>query len=204
VWLRDDPNPRRHHHGDLPIDPDTSYVSRMWTPHKRFRALADSPMRRARLVRRAAAAVPHDPRAARSRLAGNGLLLIAAGTVDARHQPDDDDPESDPFFDELTKAMLTPIGEEGDASAVVPLVARVPGECSRKARRRSTSDFDRPFDAEGDGAAPGADQPDRDRPRPAEGGRHRRRDLNHWTAWQVDDNTFRHHIEPDVIARSTS
>jgi hypothetical protein len=24
-------------------------------------------------------------------------------------------------------------------------------------------------------------------------------DLNHWSAWQVDDNTFRHHVEPHVV-----
>jgi 2'-5' RNA ligase len=203
VWLRDEPNPQGVGTTSIgvPIDPETSYVCRMWTPHRRFRALADAPMKAVLDSCEELLLLSRTIRAlARSRLGGNGLLLIPQELSLHGVNPTDDDAESDPFFDELTKAMLTPIGEEGDASAVVPLVARVPGEVLKESQpEKWLIRFDRPFDAKAmdlrqeliNRIANGLDLPKEVVTGVA--------DLNHWSAWQVDDNTFRHHVEPDVI-----
>ncbi|MGH9095136.1 MAG: hypothetical protein ACRDXE_08240, partial [Acidimicrobiales bacterium] len=68
---------------------------------------------------------------AKSRLS-NGILLIPSelsfGPIDPTRDSGDGEETDDPFDDELAKAMITPIQEEGSAAAVVPLVIRGPAE----------------------------------------------------------------------------
>jgi hypothetical protein len=202
--MRDDPNPQVVGTDELPapIDPDDVLRVPDVDAAPPVPALADSPMRAIldsceELLLLSRSIRAHRPVPARWQRAA----AHRAGTVDGRCQPDDDDAESDPFFDELTKAMLTPISEEGDASAVVPIVARVPGEMLKEGKAAQLIQFDRPFDAEAmelreeliGRIATGLDLPKEVVTGVV--------DLNHWTAWQVDDNTFRHHIEPDVITQ---
>lgn len=203
VWIRDDPTAQVGQPELRRLDRDGSYVARLWTPHKRWRGLADSPMRAVLDSCEELLLLSRTIRAlARSRLGGNGLLIIARElSLHGINSTDDDDEESDPFFDELTRAMLTPISEEGDASSVVPLVARVPGEFIKDGKAAQLIRFDRDLDGKAmelrgeliDRIATGLDLPKEVVTGAA--------DLNHWTAWQVDDNTFRHHIEPDVIGQ---
>lgn len=202
VWLKDDPMAQVGTPELRLLDRESTYIARIWTPHKRWRGLADSPMRAlldrceelllvSRVVRSAA----------RSRLAGNGLLLIAQELSLQGINPTNNDPESDPFMDELAKAMTTAIADEGDASAVVPIVARVPGEMLKEGKAAQYIQFGRDFDGKAaelrqeliNRIANGLDLPQEVVTGKA--------DLNHWTAWEVDDNTFRNHVEPDVIAQ---
>lgn len=177
---------------------ENDYLARLWTPHPRFSALADSALRAlseqceellilSRMIRAAG----------RSRLAGAGILFMPDEISIQSQTEDNEDPEADDFMAQLTTAMVEPIADEGVASAVVPLVVQGPGDMIQHVQHVT---FDRPIDkvmAEQRQEllariAIGLDLPSEVLTGKA--------DLNHWTAWNVDDNTFRHHIEPLVIA----
>jgi hypothetical protein len=182
----------------VPIDPDTSYLARIWRPHPRFSLIADSPLRAMlddceslMILRRMIRAT------GRSRLAGRGLLLMPEElTIKSALGQNFDEDEADPFLDDLTTAMVTPISDEGVASAVVPIVIRGPADQLDKVRH---IDFASQFD---DAASKtrmellGIIATTFDLPKEIIEGS---ADLNHWSAWQVDANTFRHHMEPHVI-----
>lgn len=180
----------------IDLDPDRTVISRIWTPHPRWRLLADSPMRAMlgdcdslEIMRRM---IRSDARARLNR----GLLLMPEELEIQTANDDNEDPEADPFIRQLTEALIEPIGDEGAASAVAPILIRGPGdrlaqvkhlslapqfeEQARKIREELIGIIATSFDLPKEviqGVA----------------------DLNHWSAWQVDDNTFRHHVEPHVI-----
>ena len=183
--------------GWVDLDPALTIVSRMWQPHPRFRILADSPLRAIMddcesllMLRRMIRST------ARSRLAGRGMLLIPDELSIAVPQDDNDDPQADPFLDELTRHMIEPIADEGMAAGVVPITVRGPGDTLAQVR---LVEFASKFDEMASATraelvgiiATGFDLPKEIITGVA--------DLNHWSAWQVDDNTFRHHVEPHVI-----
>lgn len=183
--------------GWIDLDPNLTVGSRMWAPHPRFRILADSPLRAVMDDMESLLILRRGIRATgRSRLAVASALLIPNELSLAVPLDDDADPEADPFMAQLTEAMVEPIADEGVASAVVPILMRGPAEMLDKVR---ILQFARDFDelsmntrAELVGIiATGLDLPKEIIIGVA--------DLNHWTAWQVDDNTFRHHVEPHVI-----
>ena len=186
--------------GLIDLDPALTTVSRMWQPDPEWRLLADSPMRAILNECEALLILRRNIRATgRSRLAGRGLLAIPDEVSITVNVDDDADPEADPFMGALADAMLTPITNEGDASAVVPIVIRGPGEHLDKIRLIELSGaFDELAGKTRDELigviATGLDLPKEIIMGIA--------DLNHWSAWQVDDNTFRHHVEPHVITIS--
>lgn len=177
---------------------EDDYLARLWCPHPRFAALADSALRAlgeqcdellilSRMIRSAG----------RSRLAGAGMLLIPDEMSLASTTEDNEDAEADDFMGALTDAMMEPIGDEAAASAVVPIVVQGPADMLKAVTHVT---FDRAVDpimaAQRQELisriAIGLDLPSEVLTGKA--------DLNHWTAWNVDDNTFRHHVEPAVIA----
>lgn len=136
---------------------------------------------------------------ARSRLAGSGVLF-----VDDRISPNplepvgDEDILVDPFFAALTAAMTAPIVDEGTAAAVVPLIARVRVPDGMKLTdmvyhlqiidpmqiypetglrmeciKRIGIGLDMPSDI-----LLGIT------------------DANHWTAWMVDEQSWKAHLQP--------
>jgi hypothetical protein len=175
-----------------------SFCSRLWWPHPRRKSLADSPFKAILDVAEELLILSRDVRAAgRSRLANSGILLIPdtltiirANTVD-----DANDSESgDEFFDELMSAAMAAIQDEGSASAILPVVARGPADALDKVKQITIS---RP---ESQRASDRLELITRmatglDLPAEVLTGKG---DLNHWTAWQVSDDTFRHHIEPII------
>jgi hypothetical protein len=185
--------------GGVPIAAN-SYVARMWAPHPRFSELADSPMRSLLESGEELLLLSRSIRAAtRSRLANGGILGIASELSFASTTAggDDDDPEADPFMANLVEAMITPISDEASASAVIPIVVRGPADVLEKGIIYKP--LIRPADDRA--AADRAELIGRianglDIPREILTGV---ADLNHWTAWQVDDSTFRYHIEPAVL-----
>ena len=180
------------------LDPDREdvYLVRIWQRHPRWGGLADSPLRgvlgaaeELLLTEQAVRAI------ARSRMNAGMLLLPTEISFGAAQGADDD--SEDPFLDTLMDAMTTPIQDEGDASAVTPMVVRAAGELLDKVRHVT---FDRKMD----------DQVlDRQRAalrRIAQGmnlpvevitGMD---SVNHWTAWQIEESTFKAHVEPLAIA----
>jgi hypothetical protein len=178
---------------DLPED---ALVERMWQPHPQFRLLAQSPMRALinicedlTIMRRLIRAT------GRSRLAGRGILFLPSEMAVPNLNDDNGNIDSDEFLSTLTTAMMTPIAREGDASGVVPLVVQAPGE---QIDHVKWIEFASTFDEQAGKIreeltniiATGLDLPQEI---------FSLSDLNHWSAFQVDSNTFRYHIEPHVI-----
>lgn len=195
--LREIPNDPNGLLGLHQLDPDFTVASRMWSPHPRYRVLADGPLRAMiddceslLILRRMIRAT------GRSRIAGRGMLLIPDELSIVENNDDNRDPEADTFMGDFTRSMMEPIADEGVASSVVPIVVRGPGEHLAAVR---LVEFYGKFDAESLAVreelvgiiATGFDLPKEIIEGVA--------DVNHWTAWQVDDNTFRHHVEPHVI-----
>ena len=181
---------------EIELDPKLTTISRVWLPHPRFGLLADSSMRAMLSDNESLLIMRRMIRSdSRSRL-GRGLLLIPDELSIKVPTDDNEDPEADPFMGALAQAMMEPISDEGVASAVVPIVVRGPAEALKELRR---VDLSMPYEkaaAETREELVGIIATSFDLPKEVIMGIV---DLNHWSAWNVDDNTFRHHIEPHVI-----
>lgn len=195
IELREGPMTNQGVMGLIELAPDT-LVTRLWNPHPQYGLLAQSRMRALldtcedlMILRRMIRAI------GRNRLAGRGLLLVPSEADLPLFNDDDDSIAGAPWYDELTTGMITPIRNEGDASAVVPFVTEMAGDAIAKVR---WIEFTANFDENAgkirsellDTLATGLDLPKEAITGMA--------DLNHWTAWAVDANTFRYHIEPHV------
>ncbi|HWF25161.1 MAG TPA: hypothetical protein VG275_06930 [Solirubrobacteraceae bacterium] len=199
VWhLREIPDDRQN--GIIPwikLEPELTVISRCWTPHPRFQLLADSPFKAMlddceslTILRRMIRAT------GRSRLASRGLLLVPDELSLKLPLDDDSDPEADPFMAALSQAMMAPMANEGTADGVVPIVIRGPADALEKMRLlEMAQSFDERASKTREEML-GVLATTFDLPKEVILGIV---DLNHWSAWQVDDNTFRHHVEPHVI-----
>jgi hypothetical protein len=196
-FLREVPSDNQGVLGAIELDPETTVLSRMWTPHPQWEILADSPMRALQETCESLAIYRRMIRAhGRSRIAGNGLLLVPEEITLKSPNGDNSDPEADDFLGQLGEMMMMPLDNEGAASAVVPGLIRASGEFLDKIRHLPLST---PLDERAAAIreellgefATGVDLPKEVILGTV--------DLNHWSAWQVDDNTFRHHVEPHVI-----
>ncbi|AWN07718.1 portal protein [Microbacterium phage Hendrix] len=182
----------------LEVSPNLLYMIRVWRPHPRRWWEADSPTRSSLpVLRELVGLTMHISAQVDSRLAGAGLLLVPASAARALKIAaglPEDSPE-DPFTDALMEAMLTPIGDRANASALVPLVVTVPDGTAQDFQYLT---FAKPLDTEArslrDEAirrlALGQDAP------PelllGTGG------MNHWGAWLVRDDVVTTHIEPPL------
>lgn len=176
-------------HGD-------DFVSRLWWPDPQWRKLADSPIHSAEDICEELIILSKDVRAAGvSRLANNGLLLLPDTLSVNRAEGDDDgEGEDDPFLAELVEAATEAVRNPGSAAAAVPIVARGPAGALEQVRHLV---FSRP---EADNSSKRSEALRRlatslDLPAEVLTGM---ADLNHWSAWFVDDSTFRHHLEPYI------
>lgn len=188
---------------EVQVDPDEVFLIRVWRPHPRHWWEADSPTRSSLpVLRELVGLTMHISAQIDSRLAGAGLLIVpqsaqrafrlAAGlTAD----PGPDEGENDPFTEALMDAMLTPIGDRANASALVPLIVTAPDEVTDNFNYLT---FAKPLDTEAralrDEAirrlALGQDAP----PEMllGTGG------MNHWGAWLVREDVVTTHIEPPL------
>ena len=182
----------------VPINPQTDYLARIWRPHPRFKLFADSPVRAMLgelesllILRRMIRAT------GRSRLAGRGILAIPDELTIAAPQLDQfQDVEGDPFLEQFTDAITTPIGDEGVAGSVVPVVLRGPAEYLKAIQH---IDFASNFDEMSSKVREelvGVIASTIDLPKEVVTGM---ADINHWSAWAVSADTFRNHFEPHVI-----
>jgi 2'-5' RNA ligase len=179
------------------LDPETTTVSRIWLPHPKFRKIAISQyrailddMESLMIWRRMLRAE------GRSRLASRGILAMPLEMEMKTPENDSQDPETMDFLGELTEAMMEGLAEEGTAAAVAPIMLQGPAEHLDKIRliefATKFTEHSREFREElVEVIATGLDLPKEVITGKA--------DLNHWSAWQVDDDTFRAHVEPHVI-----
>lgn len=132
-----------------------TYIARIWSMHPRFADEADSSMRGLIELMDELLLLNKDARATiKSRLNAGILLLpddlsnisqIDGVTIIEGEEIQDESPDdTEDFEEELQVAMLTPISDEGSASAVVPLIIRGPAEALDKVKHFTTS---RAFDA---------------------------------------------------------
>ena len=170
-------------------------VIRMWTPNPRDPTRADSPVRaNLSTLGQIVAYDQHIAAQIRSRLAGAGILFLSS-EVDFPAPPNAD-PNATPaqnFMAMLGEAMMTPIQDPSDASALVPIVAMVPTESLGKNEHlKFWSELDDAVVEMRDAAikrlALGMDTP----PEVLLGVA----DANHWNAWLSEESAVKSHLEP--------
>lgn len=179
------------------VEAETTFVTRLWWPDPEWRVLADSPVRAVLDILEELLLLGKDVRAtARSRLANNGILGIPSELEVIPASAIDIDPDADPFLSEFLATAAAALTDEGSAASVVPILVKGPGEhidkikhipIERKVHEGNTAQRTELITR----LATGLDLPAEVLTGKA--------DLNHWTAWQVDDDSFRHHIEPIVV-----
>lgn len=126
--------------------PKDLYIARIWRQHPRWSTEPDSSMvgvadsvqellMLQHLVRSATRSrlnagllfVPDGIASAQSKVSNEPVLEEPADPMEALAQQSTVDP-SGPFMTQLMESMMTPISDEGSASAVVPMLATGPGE----------------------------------------------------------------------------
>lgn len=184
-----------------PVDDDSAVAYRIWRRHPRYSLLADSTMQGVLDVCEELVLLTQVVRArSRNRLAGNGILLINGNVTPAPVEVvPDEDAEEDPFVRDFIQAVTAPITDEGAASAVVPLIVRVDvpkeeGGIDNVMKHIQIVDPTQLYPETGlrreciDRLAIGLDMPAEVLTGIA--------DVNHWSAWQVDEQTWKGHLQP--------
>lgn len=177
--------------------PDNAVIIRAWNSHPQRAQWPDSSVLSAiPILRELVGLNDHTDAQIKSRLAGNGLLVLPQSVTfpsGQGAQEGDDADGADPFVEDLIDAMMTPIQDRTSAAAVVPLVIKVPDEVVGKIQHLT-------FSTELDESMP-------DRIEAAITRLATALDLppelllglgkaNHWSAWQIDESGVRVHIAP--------
>lgn len=171
-----------------------SLMVRVWRPHKRLRYLADSPANAAREIMRELVLINRKIQAQYlSRLASAGLVVFPTEVTFPVPEHLQDAP--DPFVAAWIEAASTAIQTPGTAAATVPIPIRVPGEYVDKIKH---IDFtlkidDKEIEKRESAIKRLATALDL----PAEillgmG------DLNHWSAWQIEESGIKVHVAPVI------
>jgi hypothetical protein len=179
-------------------NPDKVLMFRCWRPDPFEWWTADSPTRSSLPVLRELVGLTMAVSAqVDSRLAGAGVFLVPQSAKDAvlaaMGPAQEGQEDEDPFVDAIMEAMLTPISDRSNASALVPLILTVPDDTIEKFRHlKFSSDLDAQYQALRKEAlerfALGADAPPE--ALTGVGG------MNHWGAWIVKEDTVTTHVEP--------
>lgn len=190
--------------GDLPID-DDDVVIRIHRPHPRMWSDPDAPISSVAFECEEWLLLSRAMRSAATSRLSNGILLVPdemslmedETADDVTPLDDSEQTEGDPFQAELIEAMLAPITREGTAADVVPLVWRGDAEALDKVRHLT---FDRQMDKENAAKrdelltriAHGIDMP-------PEIVTASLAESNHWSAWLIDESTYKQHVDPTVL-----
>jgi len=178
---------------------------RVWTPHPMNPTLADSPTRAVLMTLAEIERCDlHIAATLQSRLAGAGILFIPQDiTFPIPEGADPNATSADVFMQVLATAMMTPLGNPGDPSAVVPVVVTAPGESLSQIKHQTFwTELDQEIREMRESAvkrlALGMDIP----PEVLMG----IADTNHWNAWLVDEASVKAHTEPRlaVVANAIS
>jgi len=184
--------------GMVTLTPGTDLVIRVWVPHPQDPQRADSPVQANLDTLLEIERTTQTTRAMlTSRLAGNGILILP-NDITFPPGPDTDPSAStaDAFMQVLGEAMLTPIANPDDASAVVPIVVTAPGENISQARHMTfAGELSEQVRLARDSAvarfALGMDIP----PEVLTG----MSNSNHWNAWLADESSVKAHVEPRLM-----
>lgn len=186
--------------------PEDAFIMRVWRPHPRRHWEANSPVRGLELILNELLKLTlHVQAQADSRLAGAGLLVLPLETTFPRapsaenEQSNDQSPQQaameglEGFMRTLTEAMVRPIVDRDNASAVVPVTIQAPGDQIKNVRHIS---FATPLAQE-------AMLLRQEAIRRLAGGLDMPSEIltglgtsNHWSAWLIDEGAVKTHIEP--------
>ncbi|MEW2127098.1 hypothetical protein AB0891_25600 [Streptomyces sp. NPDC007259] len=179
---------------DMALDPQAR-LFRVWCPHPADYIQADSAVRPALpICREVEKASQNIAGRLDSRLASAGLLALAD---DLDFPKGEHETTAMAFMDELLAAAEVGIQQPGTAAAVVPMVFNAPGELIANGGAAAFIDTATEFvssvvelrnDALGRLAAT------LDMPRDVAAGT--QGESNHWSAWQVEESTYKIFIEP--------
>lgn len=168
---------------------------RVWTPHPLDPYLADSPTRpNLSTLAEIRYLNEHVQAQLTSRLAGAGILMLPSEIQFPNTQAADPAASvADVFMSVLGEAMMTPIQDRSNASAIVPIVVTAPGESLEKVQHLTFwTELDDAAIAMREAAvkklALGLDTP----PEVLLG----LADVNHWSGWLADEAAVKAHLEP--------
>lgn len=176
-----------------PVAPE-SLIVRVWRPHKRYGHIADSPARAMRSTMRELELVNRKIQAHYlSRLASAGVFIMPDEVTFPTRPEFAEAP--DPFMAEWIEIAKEAIQQPGSASAAVPIPMRVPAEYAKAFNfiDFTIKDDDKTIEKRESAIRRLASQVDV----PAEiilgmG------DVNHWSAWQLEEGAIKTHISSDV------
>lgn len=184
--------------------PEGTQVIRIWSPHPKWGELADSSMRGALDTCDELLTLSRSIRgAAMSRLAGAGIAAIAqelsfGSALPGTSASGADADNGDPLTRNIMETMMAPISDPASAAAAVPLLMRVPSDMIKDKSWIDHRIFERGMDpqiAQQRNELRTVLAIDLDLPPEILTGK---ADSNHWTAWQIDEDTFKGHVEPDA------
>jgi hypothetical protein len=189
--------------GAIPLGED-DVVIRLWMPHPRRHKMADSPVR-AQLanLRELELLSRHVAAQARSRLAGNGVLFLPSSIqFPTPPNPPEGVTDSASLFQWLLmNAMMESVEDPSDPAALVPIIVTADGESIANIEHKTFwSEYDAKISELRSEAirrlALGLDIPAEVMLGTA--------DMNHWSAWQVEESSIKVSVEPMLasIARS--
>lgn len=208
MYLRLDPDWKQD--DQVQLDPAATLLSRMWTPHDRYQYRADSPMRGVLDVCETLFLLTAEVRGSAGSRLNNGLVMFPEtmfpapraesdgfdGIAEGDGRVDSLDAQQNPHLQALMAHIEAGIQDPRSASVVSPFLMTADPDDIAAVRHLV---FDRPHDVQ---AAKDRDDLLRrlangvDLPVEVLLGL---ADVNHWTAWQIDRDTFTAHIEPVVL-----
>lgn len=174
------------------LEQDVDRLIRVWSPHPKDQIQADSAVRSA-LPILAEIEKSSQNIAARldSRLASNGLLFLPS---EADFPQGDHDSVADAWSDYLTSLMEHRLSNPGTAGAQVPIVGVLPAEWIESIRHVDlATQFDQ---AVADLRAQDTERLAASLDMPKAIAQGTEAESNHWSAWQVDETTYKVFIEP--------
>jgi len=176
---------------------DKATIVRLWRRHPRYPELPDAAMGAALTYCEDLWALTQMIRAAARSRMNSGILKYPSTQASPTPEEDADDdsgePARDEFLEKLIRHFSTPIQEPNDASALVPFILRMDPEDIEKVSRL---DFAREIDrlaVELRHESREAFAATIDLPSDVLTGK---QGLNDWSAWNVDEETFRVHLAP--------
>jgi hypothetical protein len=181
------------------INLDTEEVHRLFIPHPAHPHLGDSALNALSDVLEDICLVGRELRAvSRSRIMQNGVLFVPESMASTRNVAEEDDTPDGrrrQWMADMEAAMLAPIANEGDAGGVVPMVITGTREDIEAVRYERFEREESPILLDKLEKSLGRMANSLDIPPEILTGM---ADANHWTAWQIDNSTFRHHLEPSI------
>lgn len=181
------------------INLDEEELYRLWIPHPAHPHLGDSALNALGDVLEDICLIGRELRAvSRSRIMANGILFVPesmATTKNVRDEDDTPDGRRNQWMANLEAAMLAPIANEGDAGGVVPIVLTGTREDIEAVRYERLQREESEILLDKLKTSLGRMGNSLDIPPEILTGM---ADANHWTAWQIDNSTFRHHLEPSI------